>query len=391
MADLALDTSVSPYDDVQLAQAPPVEEPAPPPLPLAPPPAPLAPPPRALDPQATPMQEGVAPPPAPRRGPPAPPPGMPTYVDRPEEEDKLDFQAARNAEQEIVKNTVLGPDGRPITAPNVITDYRTLPKWQELQRLRELYPQMAPKERADTDRQIKLEEQRLINDTNFRNRQAQQQYEQKHREELKLADTPKEDMKAIAETTGMVDQARQAVDAELKKQLESTKPQDKHEADYTIKVTPLGTMKPAEFSEAAAKLGTYNKISARQAVNYAIILGSPVNRDPNTGELQPGANTKNGKPVGPDNPGIVGRGATAFRVLGRVGTDHMLLEMPDKVKIRVPITTYNQFIKVRDEGYKQDKAWWAARRKGFEDAQKDDWVTRQVKSVKGAVEERLNR
>ena len=390
MADLALDTTVSPYDDVQLAQAPPVEEPPPPPLPLAPPPPPLAPPPRALDPQATPV-ETPAPPPRSLPAPPKPPPGMPTYVDRPDAEDKLDFQAARDIEQEIVKNTQLGPDGRPVTAPNLITDYRTLPKWQELERIRDLYPGMTSKDRADTERQIRLEQQRLINDTKMKNQQAQQAYEQKHREELKALDTPKEDMKARGETVALVEQARQAVDLELDKLSKSTKPQDKHEADYTLKVTPLGTMKPAEFSEAAAQIGTYNKITARQAINYTIILGSPVNRDPNTGELQPGANTKNGKPVGPDNPGIVGRGATAFRVLGRVGADHMLLEMPDKVKIRVPITTYNQFIKVRDEGYKQDKAWWAARRKGFEDAQKDDMLTRGAKAVKGAIQERLNR
>ena len=80
---------------------------------------------------------------------------MPTYADRPDVEDKRDFDEARKIEQEIVKNNVVGPDGYPVTAPNIITDYRALPKWQELQKLREdYYPRLAPKEKADLDRKI---------------------------------------------------------------------------------------------------------------------------------------------------------------------------------------------------------------------------------------------
>lgn len=387
VADTALDTLANPYDQLppdqlQLAQAPLVEEPAPPPQPLAPAapppqappqgPAPLAPAPtqRALDTEAPP------PPPAARQAPPPPPGGL-TFVERPDKDDEADLIRARQAEQKASERVLTHDTHLPVTSPHVIKDVKDIPRWQELQSIRGLYPGMTPKQQKDMEAQIVREENRLIAETNRRNAQAEKEYAVKHREELSKIDIPRESVEKQAETVSLVEQARQQVEMEYKKLMESGKPEDKHRGDYTLKTSPLGTMKAPEFSEAAAKLATYNGISPRQAISYAIVLGSPVNRNPQTGELQPGANK------------ITGRGATAYEVIGKDSKNNLLVRMPDKVVIRVPATTFNQFAAVRDKGYQNDRAWWAARRQAFEDAGKDDWVTRQTKAAIGAVKERL--
>jgi hypothetical protein len=310
-----------------------------------------------------------------------------TFVERPDAEDKADALRARQADNATVNKNNLVYDAvnpQPATPPNIITDYRTLPKWKELEQLRGLYPGMDKKQRDDIERQIRLEQQRIINDTHQSNQRAEQEYRQKHAAEIKLRDAPRETMEARGKTAELVEAERSATEAEfIKLRDESTKPADKHEGDYMLKVSPLGTMKPRDFSEAAGQIGTYNPITARKAVSYAVLLGSPVPRNPQTGELMPGANKVDGKPV-------VGRGATGFEVLGREG-NYALVRMPDKVVIRVPLQVFNQFTAVRDKGYDNDRAWWAARRTAFEAAGKDDWLTRQVKSAKGAIQERLNR
>ena len=103
--------------------------------------------------------------------------------------------------------------------------------------------------------------------------------------------------------------------------LQSDKPDDKKVGDYSLKVSPLATMKPADFSDAVAQFARLNQLTPRQAVQYGMVLGSPVDRNQQTGELQPGMNTLPANVLGgPDRP-VTGMGATNYRVVGtRTGT-----------------------------------------------------------------------
>jgi hypothetical protein len=382
MPDLAFDPYALPTD------APPPEAPPEPEVQVAQAEPPPPPPPATGEirekamipglPDRTPTAPGAAQPPAATQAAPAAPapaPGTPSYTDRPDEEDERDFINSRLAESQIFKGTLREHQApyNQVTPPNVV-DYRQLPQWQELQRMRQNPYGLQGKEAKAADAQIKAEENRLIAETKYKNDQATKAYAVKHRDDLSKIDAPRESMEQRQKTFEVVEGARSTREAELKTQLQSNDPADKNKADYALKVSPMGTMKPAEFSEATTQIGVYNgHLTPRQVIQYGTILGSPVNRN-EKGELQPGANEINGKKA-------VGKAATAYTVVGRDSRGNILAQMPDKEVIRIPTKVFDQFAAAREKGYAEQKKWWAARKQAFENAAKDDWVTRQVKGV----------
>jgi hypothetical protein len=308
-------------------------------------------------------------------------PGGLNFIERPDDEDERDAVVARKAEADTFKGNLLTHQApfEPIKSPNLI-NHEELPKWQEYEELRARIPTMglAPKERAEIERQINADQKRIFADVQAKNKAATAAATQKHREDMQRIDDfraqPEQREKIVAGTEG----ARQAIEAENKTLQSSNKPDEKNMGDYVMRTSPLGTMKTPEFSEAAARISTLNGgVTYRQAVQYGIILGSPVNRN-EKGELQPGANKVNGKPV-------IGKGATAYTVVGRDGRNNVLVQMPDREVIRVPAGVMDQFAQVRERGYGEQRKWWAERRQNFETAAGDDWVTRQVKKVVPAI------
>jgi hypothetical protein len=369
MPDTALDTEAVPFRSVPAGDVA-VNEPPPPDDQVAQAPPPSASPDRAVDPNATPVQ-----PAAPTQ--PAAPGGL-TFVERPEDEDRADAAAARQAELEVLKSNPREHQEpyRPLVAPNLI-DPRDTQKWHDLEALRLHYPEMTPRDRREAESTIRFEQNRLITEINLKNKAAQAAYLQQQRADMAGLDNARATPEALAKTAAEVEQARQTLAAEKQTMAQSgATPDEKSVGDYSLKVSPLGTMKGPEFSDAVAQFARLNALTPRQAVQYGIILGSPVDRDQKTGALLPGKNTLPPNVLGgPDRP-VIGRGATAYTIVGRDSHNNALVQMPDQKIIRVPLTTLAQFTAVREKGYDNQKKWWGNRRQSYIDAAKPDMLTR---------------
>jgi hypothetical protein len=269
---------------------------------------------------------------------------------------------ARANEDEInayTKNKLSVLDYKPL--PDAFTAEQH-PEYGKLQTSKEMLSQITnPKEAKALEPMVRRMEARINHDVEQRNKQLTTT----RREQLARDDAPYQSVEARDKTaSAMATHVGTAV-TNTTADLASNNPAAARQADYDLTVSPLMTMsRPKPGSDAKAKpdatnrdygplrdaataLATHNRSlpDGEAAVRYAIKLGTPGGSIDDKGKSTPGYNGRHGM------------GATNYKVIGRDDLDNVLVEMDNKVRLRIPGDTYRNLLTARQQGAQRARQW----------------------------------